>query len=197
MTSPAPLMVAILIAAPAFADETRQLDAHEHGVGELNMAIDGTTVAIELHAPGADIVGFEYAAKSAEDRAAIETAIATLSSPLTLFQMPAAAECTVTQAAVALESEEAHDEHGKGDHGHGHSHDHDHGHEAAEAEHTEFNAQYVLDCARPSALTSITFAYFDTFENAREIELQIVSASGAQAFEVDRDAPVLTLEGLF
>ena len=196
MTSPAPLMVAILIAAPAFADETRQLDAHEHGVGELNMAIDGTTVAMELHAPGADIVGFEYAAKSAEDRAAIETAIATLSSPLTLFQMPAAAECTVTQAAVALESEGAHDGHDKHGHG-GHSHDHDHGHEAAEAEHTEFNAQYVLDCAEPSALTSITFAYFDTFENAREIELQIVSASGAQAFEVDRDAPVLTLEGLF
>ena len=54
-------MSALLTSAvPVLAEETRQLDAHEHGVGALNIAFDQGRVAIEFHAPGADIVGFEY-----------------------------------------------------------------------------------------------------------------------------------------
>ena len=206
-----------LIAAPSFAEETRELDAHEHGVGALNIAFEGNTVAMEFHAPGADIVGFEYEAESAEDRAAIDNAVAILAKPLDLFVLPAAAACNVTQASAELESEEGHDDHdheehaadeGHDDHDHDHDHeehaeaekhdDHDHDHEEhAEASHTEFHANYMLTCANPSANTDITIAYFDTFEDALEVEVQFVSDTGAQAFEVERDAPVLDLRGMF
>ncbi|MEP5757782.1 MAG: DUF2796 domain-containing protein [Litoreibacter sp.] len=216
-----------LVAAPTFAEETRELGAHEHGVGELNIAFEGNTVAMEFHAPGADIVGFEYEASSAEDRAAIDAAVATLAKPLELFVLPAAAECSVTQASAELESEDAHDDHeheehaeaekhdehdhekhaeaeGHDDHDHekhaeaeGHD-DHDHEeHASEEAGHTEFHAEYTLSCGNPSAVSEITFAYFDTFENALELEVQVVSASGAQAFEVERDEPKLDLSGMF
>lgn len=198
MTKRLPLLFALL-ATPGFADETRQLDSHEHGVGELNIAVDGTTVAMEFHAPGADIVGFEYAAESAEDRAAVDAAVATLARPLELFVMPAAAECTVTQASAALESEAEHHAHEE-DHADSHGEDHAHGHDedhADEARHTEFHAEYTLTCGNPDALSEITFAYFDTFGNARELEVQIVSATGAQAFEVERDDPTLDLRGMF
>jgi len=119
-------------ASPVLAEGTRQLDAHEHGVGQLDIALDGAQVAIELHAPGADIVGFEYAAQSTEDRAAVDAALATLSSPLDLFVLPAAAQCSVVEASAELESEDAHDEHGdhddhKDDHaGHDDHDDHKH-----------------------------------------------------------------------
>jgi len=43
----------------------------------------------------------------------------------------------------------------------------------------------------------MTFAYFDTFPNALELEVQIVSDTGAKAFEVERDEPKLDLQGLF
>ena len=75
--------------------------------------------------------------------------------------------------------------------------DHAEAHHGDEAGHTEFHAAYVLSCANPAAITEITFAYFDAFENARELEVQIVSASGAQAFEVERAAPTLDLRGMF
>ena len=159
MKHPLPIILA-LVAAPALAEETRQLDAHEHGVGELNIALDGSTVVMELHAPGADIVGFEYEAESAEDRAAIDAAIATLSRPLDLFVLPAAAECSVTEASVELETEHD-DEHAEGEAHDDHDHDDDH---ADEAGHTGFHAEYALNCGNPSALTDITFAYFETFE---------------------------------
>jgi len=230
-------LIALIAACPALAEDKRALDAHEHGVGTLNIAVDGTTVAMAFEAPGADIVGFEYAAESDADLAAIDAAVATLSAPLDLFVMSEAAGCTVTAAEAALETEDDHGDEGHDDHDHddhaedghddhdhddhaedGHDeHDHDdhakkdddehahddHGHDdhgdddhadhADQAGHTEFHAEYTLNCDNPDALTEITFAYFDSFPNALEVEVQMITASGAQAFEVERDTPVLDL----
>jgi hypothetical protein len=195
--------MALLAAFPAFAQEPRQMDAHEHGVGTLNIAIDGTKVAMEFHAPGADIVGFEYAAESDADRASIEAAIATLSDPLKLFAMPAAADCSATAATAELEGEDGHDDHDEAhdaehkheEHADEHHAEHeDHEEHSENAGHTKFHAEYTLVCDNPDALTEITFAYFEAFPNAKEVEVQIVSASGAQAHEVERDAPVLDLK---
>ena len=182
-----PLILAVC-AVPAAAQQTRQLDAHEHGVGELNIAFEGNRIAMELHAPGADIVGFEYEAESAEDRAAIDAAVELLARPLDLFVLPEEAECAIEQASAELESED-HEEHGEHD---GDDHD-DHDEET----HSEFHAEYVLTCANPDAITGIEFPYFDRFENARELEVQVVTSAGAKAFEVERDAPSLDLRGMF
>ncbi|WP_342077245.1 DUF2796 domain-containing protein [Yoonia sp. SS1-5] len=196
-------LIALVAAMPAFGEQTRQLDAHEHGVGKLNIAIDGTTVAMEFHAPGADIVGFEYVAESDADIAAIDAALVTLGAPLDLFTVPDAAACTVAETQVALESEEAHDDHGEDDHGHDDDGHDDHGHDdhsdddhaahEEEAGHTEFHAEYTLNCENADALTSIAFGYFDTFPNAQEVEVQIITASGAQGVVVERDAPELNI----
>lgn len=224
------LALSATISTPALAQQSRQLDAHEHGVGQLNIAFDGGQVAMELHAPGADIVGFEYAAESAEDRAAVDAAVATLARPLDLFLLPEAAGCSVVQASAELESEDAHEdhdeEHGHDDHdedhieehaaddhekehadddhdddhgeGHGHDdHDDDHDAHANEAGHTEFHAEYLLTCADPTAVSEITFAYFEIFPNALEVEVQVLSADGAKSFEVERNAPELDLRGMF
>ena len=195
-------LIALVSAIPAVAEETRQLDAHEHGVGELNIAIEGKTVAMELHAPGADIVGFEYEAKSDADLSAVEAAIATLSQPLDLFVLSEAANCTVVKAHAALQSEDEHDDHKDDEHAHDEHDDHkddehahvEHDDHEGEAGHTEFHAEYTLACDAPEALKQITFAYFQTFPNAQEVEVRIITTSGAQAFEVERDTPVLNLE---
>ena len=195
---PAISLVALIVAMPAFAQDTRQLDAHEHGVGALDIAIEGTTVAMEFHAPGADIVGFEYEAESDADLAALNTAIETLSAPLDLFVVPDDAACTVTEAKAELENDEEHGDHDEehDDHAeHGHDDHDDHGNEdhAEEAGHTEFHAEYTLTCDNPDALSAITFAYFEAFPNAQEVEVQLITSVGAQAFEVEREAPVLEL----
>ena len=189
-------MIALVTALPAFAEDSRQLDAHEHGVGTLNIAIEETTVAMTFEAPGADIVGFEYAAESDTDLAAIDAAVATLGAPLDLFVLPDEAGCSVVEAQAKLESEDEHDDHGDdGQDAVGHDDHAEEGHEdhANEAGHTEFHAEYTLTCDTPDALTEMTFAYFEAFPNAQEVEVQIVTAAGAQAFEVERDTPVLNL----
>jgi Protein of unknown function (DUF2796) len=192
-------VLALIAAVPAFAEGTRQLDAHEHGVGALNIAIDGATVAMELKAPGADIVGFEYVAESEADRDAVGAAVAKLAAPLELFVMPALAECSVLQASAELESAEEHGDHDKHEDHAGDDHDkhEDHAAHAEASRHTEFHAEYTLSCAKPDALSEISFAYFEAFDNAHELEVQIITDRGAQAFEVEREAPLLDLRNLF
>ena len=48
------------------AEETRQVDKHEHGVGELNIAIERSMIEFEFMIPGADIVGYELIAYEVE-----------------------------------------------------------------------------------------------------------------------------------
>lgn len=190
------LAITAITATPVIAEDIRQLGAHEHGVGQLDIAFDGSQIALELHAPGADIVGFEYAAESAEDRAAVDAAVVTLAGPLDLFVLPDAAGCSVVQASAELESEDDHDDH---DEGHAVEDHAEEGHEdhADDAWHTEFHAEYLLTCADSSAITEITFAYFDTFPDALEVEVQLISDAGATSFEVERDSPTLDLRGMF
>jgi|TARA_B100000768_G_scaffold6918_1_gene7784 hypothetical protein len=185
-----------LSATPSLAEETTQLDAHEHGVGQLNIAFDENKVAMELHAPGADIVGFEYGAKSDVDLAAIDAALQTLSDPLGLFLLPEAASCIVITAHAKLESEDSdhddHDEEGHDDHDEEGHDDHD---EAPG--HTEFHAEYLLECANLTEMSAITFSYFEIFPNALELEVQVISDKGATAFEIERDVAKLDLRGIF
>ena len=169
-----------LAAIPATAEETRELSSHEHGVGELNIAIDGGALAMELRAPGADIVGFEYAPESDEDRKMIESALEALSQPDELFILPDQAKCSVAYARVELEGDEKHDEHDEHD-------EHD------TAGHREFHAEYQWNCDAQDALVKISFGYFDTFPSALELDVQIATQAGAKALEVKRDDPSLDL----
>ncbi len=196
------------LAASAAQAEARELGAHQHGHGALNIAFEGGVVAMELEAPGADIVGFEHPAETAEDRAMVDAAIAQLAKPLDLFLFPAAAGCTVTAANVALLGDDAdHEDHSdehKEEHKDEHAHDDDHkdehaheGHsdEAGGESHTEFHAEYALACADPKAIDAIEFVYFDLFPNAAELDIQMISDKGAKGFEVERDEPRLSLSG--
>lgn len=190
------LMIALMVPSTLFAQETRDLDAHEHGHSALNIAAEGMQVAMELEAPGADIVGFEYEATTAEDRAKLDAAIAELSKPLSLFVLPAAAGCTVVESSAGLIDEnhdEHHEEHAEGEHK---EHAEDEHAEEEGAEHTEFHADYLLTCTDPSAIDRIEFTFFETFPNAQEVAVQMISDKGSQGFEVERDAPVLDLSGL-
>jgi hypothetical protein len=200
------LALSLAAASPVLAQETRHLDAHEHGVGQLDIAIEGEKISMEFHAPGADIVGFEYAATSDADKHAIEHAIEGLEQPLSLFTFSDAAQCKVLNAHAALEAEAHHGEHEE--HGDEHHDEDEHHHEegeheahedheehADEAGHTEFHADYLFECNNPKALSEITFTYFTAFPNALEVEVQLISDAGATSFEVERDAPVLDLSG--
>jgi Protein of unknown function (DUF2796) len=105
------LMFGAALAAAALvqaqADERRELGAHLHGHSTLQIVIEGGRVAMELEAPGMDIVGFEHAAATDAQKAALAEACSVLARPLELFAPPPEAGCEVIEAAVELATEAA------------------------------------------------------------------------------------------
>ena len=161
------------------AEETRQVDKHEHGVGELNIAVEGSTIEFEFMIPGADIAGFEYVAKSDEDIAKINQALKTFDDYTNIFTIPSNSLCELNGQKVALKEEDEHDDHDEHD----------------EEAHNEFVAHYSFNCGNVKEIDRIDFPYFNTFPNSGELEVQFVSGVGSTSFEVEGDKPFIDLKG--
>ena len=181
------LLLGLAFVAPArtVLAEHRELGAHEHGRGTLNIALEGARLSMELEAPGADIVGFEHRAKTRQQKAAVEKAKKQLSAPQSLFQLPPSAGCVLLEAKVAIESE-----------------DHNHatkkepaGHDAGE--HSAFNAQYAFDCKAPGNIKIIEFGYFRVFGGAQKLDINVVTAKAQTKFEATRAKPRIDLAGVW
>ncbi len=167
-------LVAWLAAAPlalSAAAAERDQGAHVHGVGKLNIAIEGQVVEMELMMPGADVVGFERAPATPEDKAEVARALSDLKQGDRLFAFPPGAGCRLEQAEVEsglLDDEPAGDGHEREDRHEG-------------VEHAEFHAEYRFRCERPNRVTHIDLGLFERFPAAREIEAQTISARGQGA----------------
>jgi hypothetical protein len=161
--------------------------AHVHGEGQVNIAIDGNRIFMALESPGADIVGFEYEARSSDEKAAVKQAIAQLGDPMLLVLFEADAGCAVRQAKAGIEGE--HDEHEEHEGEVQAEHDEHKGEEA----HGAFVAQYEFECADIGALGSIEFTYFSQFSNAQSLDIVLIDSRGQRRVEIDRANPVLQL----
>ena len=209
---------AMLIGSQAYGAE-RELDAHQHGHGSLNIAIEGSTLWIELETPGADIVGFEHPARSDDDKAAIENARGRLSDPIGMFGIPAQASCTLVEVLVEPvgyelgadddrhvehDAHEDHDEHAEDAHedhdehaedAHDEHDEHEEAHEDEKESHAEFHAEYRLQCADPAAIASLTLTYFDVFPGAEELEVNLITDDGQSRQEITPAEPVVHVGG--
>tara|TARA_B100001057_G_scaffold497665_2_gene602419 strand:- start:4042 stop:4764 length:723 start_codon:yes stop_codon:yes gene_type:complete len=116
-------------------EEFRSHSAHVHGQVEVNIAQDGQELLVEVTAPGADVVGFEHAPETAEQKKVFEQAIAQLNKPDELFSFNNA-NCTLKFKSVSNTLEGDHDEHEGHNHAE-HGHDDHEGHDHAEHDHDD------------------------------------------------------------
>jgi hypothetical protein len=180
-------LLAVSLPATA-AEEHRELGPHEHGVGRLNVAVEGKRVLMELEVPGADIVGFEHQASTAAQKAAVKKATATLEGALNVFKLPGEAKCKLAKAKVEVHAEDKHEQnHGK-ETAAGAKHDAD---GDKHSRHSAFHAEYAIDCAAPEKLTGINFRYFELFAGARKLDVNLVTDKGQSQYEVSREKPQL------
>ena len=69
---------------------------HVHGVIELGIVVEGSTVAVSLHAPLSDVVGFEHAPENDEQLELVRQAAAMLSNADAMFGLADTASCTIS-----------------------------------------------------------------------------------------------------
>lgn len=157
---------------------------HTHGVSRLNVAVDGNQLLIEFRAPGADIVGFEHPAETAEDRERVRRAVESLQKGAEHFLPSPEAGCRLSSAEV--EAGQAKHESGSG---RGH---HESPREAPGAErHTEFRAHYRFECRNAGRVPHIHVRLFETFSAMREIEAQYIAPGRQGSAELTPSSPVL------
>ena len=65
-----------------------------------------------------------------------------------------------------------------------------------EHEHSQFHAQYTLECKTPANITAIEFDYFRAFAGAQKLEVNLITPKGQTKFEVTRAKPRLDLAGM-
>ncbi|HDX8345099.1 TPA: DUF2796 domain-containing protein [Aeromonas dhakensis] len=188
--------VTLLLAAAAFGVQANHDEhdshghgAHEHGHGHLNLVLDGNQLMIELQAPAADLVGFEHAAKSDEEKAQYAKAVAQLKQPDALLRFDPAAGCTLTQQALQAAKED-----------HDHDHDHDHQksdgkhdeHQHDDAGHADMGAMYTYTCAEPAKLTGLEATLFSVYPSLEKLSVQGILPSGQTAAELTPSANKLS-----
>ena len=189
------ILILILVTCSLGASAAAQ-STHVHGQGQVGMAIDQNLISMTLESPGADIVGFEHEARTAEEKTAVTEALKQLSDPMFVIQLPANASCKVVQASSEVTSENGdeghadHEEHTDHDEHEDHEDHADHENEA----HGSFIAEYQLECATIAAIDSIKFVYFDHFRNAQSLMVVLIDKNGQHRHEISRDNPILYLK---
>jgi hypothetical protein len=176
-----PFALLPLTATQAAADDHEHeahasLAAHQHGAAQLNVALDGNTLELALESPTMNIVGFEHAAISASDQAAAAKAQQQLQDPLALFNIPAAADCSVESSELSsplfTPSTTA---------------------AVTEVEHSDVDADYALSCSHPEQLQALELSeLFKRFPAMQKIQVQLIGPKGQQGGELSPSNPRLS-----
>ena len=195
---------------------------HVHGLIKLGIVLEGGALAVSLNAPLSDVVGFEHAPESDEQRARIRQAAATLSNAQSMFGLAESAACTVSALSVdgpdyvtrhlakadAGTGHEHHDPHeshaGESDPaGHGeaearsehdeHDEHNEHSEHSDSGQHAEIDANYEWACANASKLDALALHFTDSFASVETIEIQILTASGAHVVTAQGRAASVSL----
>lgn len=146
------------------AHEHRQHGSHVHGIGQLNLALEGRQMHLELDSPAANLVGFEHAPSSEADHAALDQAVATLRQGDRLFVFNRAAGCRLTEVEIASDLIHGSDPKNKQKGGHEH-----HG-----ESHADIQAAYRFECANPAKLEQLGVELFEAFRGTERLNVQFV-----------------------
>lgn len=163
--------------------------AHEHGTARVSLAVDGTEVTAELSVPGMAAFGFEHAARSEEDLAAIERTTGAVESRFTeLIALDQELGCRLddVDTGVTGESDEpagttggAHDDHPDPGHEHTaeerHPHADHHGSDEGDSEHSELTVHAVFHCQHNPTDSEVGLGISALFPEIERVDLQILS----------------------
>ncbi len=123
-------VTATTFSSVATAQTERDLDSHEHGSATLNIAVDNSTVHLELDTPWNNLTGFEHAPRTEEQHALVEGAFTLLNQPAQLFEF-VGGSCTPDEIALesGIEAGDAdHHDHSDEEEHHKDEHDDEDGH---------------------------------------------------------------------
>jgi hypothetical protein len=150
----------LMMSALVFASPVMAAGKHEHGVGQMDIVVEGDVLEIELELPLDTLVGFERAPKNDKQKAALAAALETLRKVAVSPALTSGPGCTLEKVEVDDPFGEPAD---KGD-----KHDHE-----------DVDVDYRFRCAAPNALVGIDTTIFKSFPRLYRLEVQRVGPKKA------------------
>ncbi|MBT4999068.1 MAG: DUF2796 domain-containing protein [Oceanospirillaceae bacterium] len=183
-------LASLMLTLPSVHANASELDAHEHGSANLDIAIDTSTIEMRFESPAVNIVGFEYATEDEQQLLLINKAKSNLSNFDLIYGLVGDVSCQTVKSSAkwVTEHEAGHDDHD--DHEAGHD---DHG-EVAKAEHAEFIAEYRLECNQLNNLAAIDVKMFEFFPAIEDLDVQVVYSQGQIKYELDANNTLIKLD---
>ena len=157
-------LVAAAVLAAGDGEARRQLDAHEHGVGSLDVVLEDASLEMVLAGPMANFLGFEHAPRNSAEAMALQAALARLRDVRRLFRFPVGAACQVPGVVIDAPPD-TRDGAGSGDG----DHDHDGG------THADITASYTFRCSNPLALSFVDVVVFAAFPETKRLVVQVIA----------------------
>lgn len=146
-------------------------EAHEHGVGEMQILVEDMQIEIIVNLPGVDFIGFEHENLSDEEKGAIHEKIEELESygdTLISFKTKRFMNVILKDLHV-----------GDSEHEEGHEEGHEH-------EHMEFELHFTYSIDAGENIKSIYFdSFFKAFPTLSEVRWIMINESGQTAGKVD------------
>lgn len=169
------LVLTLLASAVVTAEQ-----AHVHGSGEVNVAVDEEEVLVELRLTAADAFGFEHAPGDERQHRHVQQVAELLADPARLFTLSPAAECVARASDVDVpwlhedgdsdpHTRSSGTAHGPADTAAARDH-HD------EDEHRDVHAEYHFDCGQPKRLRAIDVRVFERLPSVQRLRAQFVTA---------------------
>lgn len=134
---------------------------HQHGVAQLDIAVDRARVSLTLDIPLDSLLGFERGPRSDAERAKVDAALMALRDAAALFRIDGAADCTpgrvtLSSPPLGLGAVAATDKEG----------------------HADLEAQYEFDCKAAARPGFVEVGLFAAFPALQRIELQVATGRG-------------------
>lgn len=171
-----------------------QHDAHVHGAATLQLILQGNELEMEFHSPAMNIVGFEHAAATADEKQKIQDALATLRQAGELFSF-SGTRCQLTDVEAELDRDDHDDDHGHDDDHDQHHDDHkeDHADEHAAA-HSEFEVDYRFRCDDGSRLSAIEVKLPARFSGIQKLDAEWILNDSQGAAELTANAATIKVK---
>jgi hypothetical protein len=209
------LGLSLLLAAPSALAKKPSPKAHEHGIANLSIAIEGQKALVALEAPGDGIFGFESAPKTEKQKKTVAEAMKTLREQGTeLFVFPKELDCKVSEVDVETSQDTEIKEAApkppekalpvkKGDAAKDAAKDakkgaHDDEHEAEhkgehEGEHADVHADYTFTCAKPLSGQTVQLGLLKLFPRVKKVKVQVLSDTAQSGVTVQSEKDVVKL----
>ena len=186
--------VFIVMSLSVLATTARAEGAHEHGIADLLIAVDNNAIMVRLESPAANLLGFETAPESDQDRATARQLINDLEKGGLIRIKDAAGQCTVTSPSWSTELfTEASLDVTAASTGDDHAHDHHHN-DDNQHPHADMDIEWQAQCN--TVPVRIEHTLFTRFEALHDLRISLIDAQGQRAWKVDSSGPqIITLDG--